>query len=220
MRKLRVICSILCIVLLCGLCSACGKEDTEDISGYVESSACRVAVSTDSLLKSSPLIFQGKVTAEGPGHYTNPDGSKTEGGYQMINQWLTPYTVQVLEVYKGDLRDDIHELTVAGFSPTSPEDYDPSFFSTGDSSISFEIGEIAVFCVTYSEENGCYEVIYNIDGIFHPSNEEGIYYGFCKDSIDIRTIREDIKNADPTDDVVGDCHDLHIKESDRAKVES
>ena len=89
MKKAICMVTILCITLC--LFTGCKGRTSVEIS--------EVQASTDEMLYAAPLVFLGKVKTQQEGHYRNPDLSKkASDGNPIYNAWITPYTVEIIEV--------------------------------------------------------------------------------------------------------------------------
>ena len=155
----------LCLCLMLIIFSGCKPTVTID--------TLDVSVTTEDLIKTAPLVFLGKVKSEGEGWYRNAEEVHYyDDGHAMFNYWITPYAVEVLEVYKGDLKEEITELTLGTYNMRSPkqkqiEGDDPFYLNEGDT---------AIFCVSYNETDGCYKPLYGHMGVFYPNETMKQYY--------------------------------------------
>ena len=156
----KYICFITIIALV--LVAFCGcVVMTENISD--------VTLTTEDLIKTAPLVFLGKVKTEGQGRYRNADKVHYYAdGNAMFNYWITPYTVEILEVYKGELKESITDLTVGTYNQSAPKD-------KGENPFYLKAGDTAVFCVRYEEVDGCYKPIFEQKGVFFPSKTPKTY---------------------------------------------
>ncbi len=178
MKKIICIIAIFCVIL--SLFSGCKGRTVVETSD--------VTASTDEMLYNAPLVFLGKVKVQQEGHYRNPDLSKkAEDGNPIYNAWITPYTVEIIEVYKGDLKKDITELTLSLFNFYSPEymeennvEAEPHYLTEGDT---------LVFCATYIEADESYGPLWGTNGCYEATDKANIFSN-GHDTIDISRIED------------------------------
>ena len=179
-RRICVLMMFLCLLCFTG-CKPTVTVDTLEVS-----------VTTEDLVKTAPLVFLGKVKSQGEGWYRNAEEVHYyEDGHTMFNYWITPYTVEVLEVYKGDLKEEIAELTVGTYNMRSPdkkkiEGEEPFYLNEGDT---------AIFCVSYNEVDECYKPIYGNMGVFYPDKTMKKYTS-CGNWIDVSDMDNLLKQAE------------------------
>lgn len=154
-KNVRLI-AIFCLLLL--LLSGCKGETT------VES--FDMTASADDLLKSAPLIFLGVVTGQQTeGHYRNETVvHKDADGDPMYNYWVTPYSVRVLEVYKGALAPEVKELTVSTLNLYSDEDMKAE--NSKAKTLYLKKGDKMIFCVCYEAADESYVPLLDGQGLF------------------------------------------------------
>ncbi len=151
-----------------------------------------VSVSTEDLLKTAPLVFLGKVKEEGQGWYRNAEEVHyDDNGRAMFNYWITPYTVEVLEVYKGDLSEEVTELTLGTYNQRSPKEKKIE----GEKTFYLKSGDTAIFCVSYNETDGCYKPVYGYMGVFYPSKTLKTYSS-GGNTIDVSDIEGQLQKAE------------------------
>ena len=181
MKKYICVILILCMILLVFAGCRASSVDTIDVS-----------VTTEDLIKTAPLVFLGRVKAEGAGWYRNAEEIHYyDNGNAMFNYWITPYTVEVIEVYKGDLKEAITELTVGTYNYRSPEETTVE----GEETFYLKTGDTAVFCVSYNETDGCYKPIYSHKGVFFPGKTFKTYVSE-NNEINIADIDNVLKKAE------------------------
>lgn len=168
MKKIIYPISILCLILL--LFAGCSVGLSEEIDTYDANP------STEDMFKSAPLIFLGQVTGENDGHYRNETTvCKDADGNPMYNYWVTPYTVEVKEVYKGDLDESVSQLSVSTLNFYSKEDMEEKNI-TADT-YNLQVGEEIIFFVCYEEADNSYVPIYDNNGFYRLAKENTYYCG-------------------------------------------
>ena len=193
MQKVICMITILCLTL-CLFTGCKGRM-------VVESSD--IQASTDEMLYAAPLVFLGKVKTQQEGHYRNPDFSKkASDGNPIYNAWITPYTVEIIEVYKGDLRQDISEITLNIFNFYSPEymkennvDADTHYLTEGDT---------MVFCATYVESDQGYGPLWGKNGCYTATDKKNIFSNGY-DTVDISRIKEHLASAKKQSGLMKKC---------------
>lgn len=177
----KYVCAAIIIALVLFAFSGCVTM-TED--------SYEVNLTTNDLLKTAPLVFLGRVKAEGQGRYRNAEKVHYYAdGHAMFNYWITPYTVEVLEVYKGDLAENITELTVGTYNHHSPEE------KQDDEAFYLKASDTAIFCVRYEAVDDCYKPLYNHKGVFFPDKTLKTYTAEGN-AIDITDIDNVLKKAE------------------------
>ncbi len=152
----------LCCCLILSLCislTSCKQnqptnKDTEKNTVVVTKTEAHLT--KDQLLNMSDLIIKGTVTQKNSVVMSNPDGTlKDKNGYQIQNQAITDYTVEIESVYKGVYKNQtIHVKTTYG-DGLSP---DLILYGEDDTSVLQEklepyeltVGKDCILLLTYS----------------------------------------------------------------------
>jgi hypothetical protein len=153
---------ILCMLLLAlSLCLFSCKSEVDPLENdekYIIYTTHTDAVFTQKqLLKMADIIVKGTVTEKNGSVFSNPDGSlKDIRGYQIVNQLITDYTVEIEEIYKGSYEGDaIHVKTGYGDGLDSDlilhgED-DDSVLGTELEQVQLAVGGDCILLLTYSD---------------------------------------------------------------------
>ncbi len=196
--------ALLCVILL--LLTACKGRTVVESSDAV--------ATTEQMLYSAPLVILGKVTAQKEGHYRNPDLSKkAPDGNPFYNTWITPYTVEILEVYKGNLKDDITTLDISISNDYSPqvmqeENIDAPYYT-------LQVGDTFVFCLTYIKTDELYGPLLGGNGCFVPTEQQNVYFN-GHDTIDISKMDELLASAEQKKNRVLPEAEFYIRPEDQA----
>ncbi len=132
---------ILCVVLL--VCTGCGRMEIDISYDYPD---------TDELVREASLIVLGRITEKKAGHYRFKNDTEKPDGES--NLWVTPHTLRVTQVYKGDLRPDVKEISVGTLNY-----YSPATMKTQNIRVDFfelKVGEPYLFLLEYSGIDNCY----------------------------------------------------------------
>ncbi len=179
LRLLAVCCLV--VILLAG-CKGRMIIDSDDMSA-----------SAKDLLKTAPLVFLGVVSEESEGHYRNETQvHKNADGSTMYNYWVTPYTVKVLEVYKGDLDESVRELTVSTLNFNSNED---TSAQSAQSSFYLQVGDKMIFCVSYEQADESYVPLFDDLGYFEQVKGD-VYRNAQGEALDVSRIKETLQSAE------------------------
>ncbi len=108
MKRLRYL--VLGVLLISfSACLLSCKEEGADKSGGDTSTVTgtEARLTQEQLLQEADLVVKGTVTAKNGETMSNPDGTlKDAEGYQILNQLITDYTVEIEEIYKGSYSGD------------------------------------------------------------------------------------------------------------------
>lgn len=180
LRLLAVCCLV--VILLAG-CKGRMIIDSDDMSA-----------SAEDLLKTAPLVFLGVVSEESEGHYRNEtEVHKNADGSIMYNYWVTPYTVKVLEVYKGDLDESTQELTVSTLNLYSNEDMTEQRIET--ETYYMQVGDKMIFCVSYEQADESYVPLFDDLGYFEQVKGD-VYRNAQGEALDVSRIKETLQSAE------------------------
>lgn len=173
----------LCMFVL--LFAACTPKTVEEIH-YEGASA-------NQILYSAPLIFRGRVTERQAGHYRyeNKEDMELTGEY---NYWVTPHTVEILEVYKGGLREELRQLPVGTLNYYSPATMKSKNIDTDE--FELKIGETYLFCLYYEKMDDCYVPIGINCGWFMENKQDKNVLFISGDRIDLRKMDEHLAQAE------------------------
>lgn len=115
MKRLRYL--VLGVLLISfSACLLSCKEEGADKSGGDTSTVTgtEARLTQEQLLQEADLVVKGTVTAKNGETMSNPDGAlKDAEGYQILNQLITDYTVEIEEIYKGSYSGDTIRVKTA-----------------------------------------------------------------------------------------------------------
>lgn len=242
--KTKIISATLAMLLCALTLASCGNEaepaaDTNAESGanteeMVQSEAPvedggEGIVSTTSAIRAQPdlhrvlacskLVISGEVLEAKESYQTNPNGDMINNDGEYVHNYImTPYLVRVDEVYRGDVKPgDV--IVMNGKNSVMPT-YDSEIVSCSsdeEDSQYFEVGQKAVFCLTFYDtyfpagttlDDVGYMLTLTEDAVFEiePQNEEQEIAAIDLDepgdlrysenfTIDLDTIKDEIDAA-------------------------
>ncbi len=183
----KIISSLLILCIVTFAFSGCYSVDVTEFPAHT---------STEDLLYTAPLVFLGRVQEQGAGFHRNKNGVQYDAdGRERYNYWITPYAVEVLEVYKGDLKEGITELVVSTYNDYSPGEMKLKKI-TADT-FYLQKDDTAIFCVYYMADDGCYTTVYEDQGVFYATKTENQYASGGK-ILDVTKMDEILEKASVT----------------------
>lgn len=123
MKHVKLLVCFMCLLSLSG----CARHQT----GFTVSSGINPQMRLCDLLNGGDLILRGKVTEMSDQYFAYERGESSENG----NYQTTVYTIQVLEVYKGEWNGDVISGKVYNGFGVPPEYFD-QYLETGSYSLS------------------------------------------------------------------------------------
>lgn len=161
--------------------TASGDEKTN-----VVVSGQRAAPDLYRTLAKSKLVIKGEVLEKGESHHSNPDGTLVNDyGDSVTYATVTPYTVRVDEVYRGDVKPGDVIVVNTLNDNYLPADADEKYQSVESdiSNVYLDVGEETVLCLGFATSyfpagttaaDAGYTITGDVEGVFvaEPQNEE------------------------------------------------
>ena len=187
--------TIVVAILICLCLSLCGcAKDTAGKVLVLGTPTAPEQTTLDMIYTFTDAVIHGKVLEKSNEFYTNENGDKTnKKGYPIRNTWVTEYQVEIYEVYKGEITEDI--ITVRTFNDLAPRDIPAD---EADDSFYFGIGDECVIGLYYSLDQAGYYAgkdwvsIYAERSYFLPGENEGGFVSPYGLTVNLATLAEDI----------------------------
>lgn len=196
MKKMRGICILICMLLMCGMFGGCSEPEKEVITA----SGQMARVDKSIFLDQADIILKGEVIEVQQPYFTNPDAEQYgSNGVDPVNAYTTVYTLRVDEVYQGEWTEDTIEVKIYNriFMTVEQALYgeDENAIVVNDiPDVEMQPGECVVGLSYFDEatygEAPCYNLLFGAAGYFLPE-EDGSYINQSSDSNNIFTFTLD-----------------------------
>lgn len=153
--KRIILCMLLCALGLCLF--SCNSEDKSLKKDIIDVCITKATFTQAQLLKMADIIIKGTVVEKNGTVFSNPDGSlKNTKGYQILNELITDYTVEIEEIYKGSYEGEtIHVKTGYGNGLNSDlilyGEEENSVLGTELEQVQLAVGGDCILLLTYSD---------------------------------------------------------------------
>ncbi len=113
-KKSIILLMLFSIIISLSACNKSKKESEMDDIIIVHTEQSKLTLSD--VTRSAELILRGTVTGIQKDYQTNPDGNKADKGIPLPNYPVRLYTIQIEELYHGEVEGETLTLKITGSS--------------------------------------------------------------------------------------------------------
>lgn len=190
--------SFLLIAILVVLAGSSCNSSNEDEVAYISVSSSQASYSKNDLLETADIVLRGTVVAKGNTQQTNPNFEKTaENGTPLKNYFVTDYTINIHEIYKGEHTKESIDIKVgnnrgaASLPGISADKNITVIDNTNIPQLELEIGKEYIL-ILYKEFGTYY--VFTTQGCFEPTID-GDFINNNNITISPNTLKEEITNT-------------------------
>lgn len=182
-RKFFVLFTIVAVSLLC---FGCRKDAPPQFSATTASAS---DATEDMIYEFSTEIIRGTIEQKTDEYFTNPDG---KGSARNVR--ITEYEVKILEVFKGDIKEESITVRTYNGADLPAEEFDPE----SAENFYLPIGQECILSLYSYEDQAGYETgwncvpLYGDQSLFLPTETEGQFENSIGIVLDANTLAQSI----------------------------